>query len=417
MRILFVDTYFPGFFRFLVPYVAEKLGADEKNEIIFLSEYKRRDYSISNVRHVNIRYPKASNTYGAAEQGTLNAVHQIEAFSHAMQQLKKNGFCPDIVIATEACSAEVVNVFPNACRIVYFDLYYTSLVDDILISEGKITPSQKKPMHLRSAFQLSSLVGCNCAIVPSQLQKESFPSLFHDKMPVLPMGVDTEFFNFQVSETEAGKAQEKINPELLSLFECPELITWSSRTANEYAGFSTVCKAIPRVLDSRPQSHVILVTRNVQLAMENPDCVALLEMAQGRVHIFGQFTWNEYCLLLQKSAAHIYMSAKPHLPISLIEAMCCGALVVASDTHPMRGIIEPKVNGFLADFFNSTSIADAVISALELGPEEKMQMKKAAREYAVENYAEKSLVPEHYQRILDCYITMETYPTDTKTHL
>ena len=417
MRILFMDTYFPGFFRFLVPYVANQLKNDEKNEIIFLSEHKRRDYSISGVRHVSIRYPKVPSTYPIAEQITLNAVHQIEAFAHAMQQLKKNGFYPDIIIATEPCSAEIINIFPHACRVVYFDLYYNSLVDDILISKGKLASAQKKPMHLRNAFQLSSMLGCHCAIVPSRLQKESFPPLFQDKMSVLPMGIDAEFFNVKHSEVQREDSLSALRPELAALLECPELITYSSRNPNEYAGFSTVCQAIPRILAARPKSVAVLVTQNVQLAMEHPDCAKLMKIAHGRVHLLGQFTWNEYCVLLQKSAAHIYMSARPPLPTSLIEAMCCGALLIASDTRPVRDIVDHKVHGLLADFFNPVAIGDAVINALELSPKEKAKIQKNARTFAMQNYSAQKLIPLHYKKILECYEAMETEPIDAKKQL
>ena len=412
MRILFMDTYFPGLFRFLAPYAVEKLGHDEKNEIIFLSEYKRRDYSLPNVRHISIRYPKISNIYPAVEQSTLSAVRQINAFAHAMQELKDSGFYPDIIVATEPCSAEIQSIFPNSCNIVYFDLYYNNFVDDILISHGKLPDQQKKSQHLRNAFQLSSMMACHNAIVPSLLQKESFPSIFHDKISVLPMGVDATFLN-----AEPNVMLEQIRPELVPLLDCSELITWSSRNPNEYAAFSTVCQAIPQILEARPQSQVVLVTHNVQLAMENPDCAVLLEIAQGRVHLFGKFTWNEHCMLLSKSAAHIYMSAKPHLPTSLIEAMCCGALVVASDTRSVREIVERDVNGFLVDFFSHSSIADAVIRVLELNPEEKTQMRKAAQDIAVKNYAAQSLIPQHYEQMLHYYITMEAYPQNNKKQL
>ncbi len=407
MRILFMDNYFPGFFRLLVPYVIDKLGHDEKNEIVFLSEHKRRDFNLAKIRHISIRYPKVPSTYPIAEQITLNAVHQIEAFAHAMQQLKKGGFYPDIVIATEPCSTEVYNVFPHSCKIVYFDLYYNSLVDDILISKGKLLAEQKKPMYLKNSFQLASLLSCDLAIVPSKVQKESFPEIFHDKIEVLPLGIDVDFFSKQIIPEEMS---DKIRPEFLSLLEHQELITYSARNPNEYAGFSTVCQAIPRILAARPKSHVVIVTHNVNLAKEHQDYAELIKSSGGRVHIFGQFTWNEYCVLLQKSAAHIYMSAKPSLPTSLLEAMSCGALIIASDTKPVRDIITHKQNGFLVDFFTPISLADTVVQALSLEKAEETKIRKMAREFALKNYAAQKLIPAQYKRIQDSYKNMVPEP-------
>ncbi len=414
MRILFMDTYFPGFFRLLVPYLVDKLGFDEKNEIVFLSEHKRRDFSLPKVRHISIRYPKVPSTYPMPEQITLNAVHQIEAFAHAMQQLKKSGFYPDLVIATEPCSTEICNVFPHACKIVYFDLYYNNAVDDILISKGKLTGNQKKPMYLKNSFQLASLLSCDLAIVPSKVQKESFPSIFHDKISVLPLGIDVDFFSTQIIEDDLAS---KVRPEFLGLLEHQELITYSARNPNEYAAFSTVCQSMPRILAARPNSHILIVTHNVSLAKEHPDCEHLLKTAGDRVHIFGQFTWNEYCILLQKSAAHIYMSAKPSLPTSLLEAMCCGSLIVASDTRPVRDIIKHKQNGFLVDFFNPLSLTDAVVQALSLEKSEKLKIRKAAREFASKNYSAQKLVPTHYKKMLEALQSMKPESLENKKQL
>lgn len=417
MRILFMDTYFPGFFRFLVPYVSEQLSHDEKTSIVFLSEHKRRGYQLQNVRHVSIRYPKVPATYSETEQMTLNSVHHVEAFTHAMQQLKKEGFYPDIVISTETCSTQVQTVFPDACTIVYFDWYYNSIVDDLLIAKGKTIITQKRAMQLRNAFQLSSLLGCYKAIVPSQIQKETYPRIFEDKMHVLPMGVDARFFHDKALLASRGDLDESIRPELLEVLKHKELITYSSRQLSEYAGFSTVCHSLPRILAARPQSHVVLVTHNVQAAMEHPNCAEIMKIAPDRIHILAQFTWNEYCLLMSKSSAHIYMSARPPLPTSLLEAMSCGALIVASDTRPVRALINHRENGLLADFFSVVSLSDMVIQALEMSDAEKERMRHLAQKLAMEKFAAQKMIPLHFEYIIDTFKNMTLAPKPEKKQL
>lgn len=417
MRILFMDTYFPGFFRFLVPYVSEQLAHDEKNSIVFLSEHKRRAYQLQNVRHVSIRYPKVPATYSETEQMTLNSVHHVEAFTHAMQQLKKEGFYPDIVIATETCSAQVISVFPDACTIVYFDWYYNSVVDDLLIAKGKTVTTQKRAMQLRNSFQLSSLLSSYRAIVPSQIQKETYPLIFGDKLHVLPMGIDARFFHDKTLLASRGDLDASIRPELMQLLNYKELITYSSRQLSEYAGFSTVCNALPRILAARPQSHVVIVTHSVQAAMEHPSCAEIMKIAEGRIHILAQFTWNEYCLLMNRSSAHIYMSARPSLPTSLLEAMSSGALIVASDTRPIRALINHRENGLLADFFSAVSLSDMVIQALEMSAEEKQKMRNAAQNLAMMKFAAQKMIPLHFEYILDTFKNMTLPPKPKKKQL
>lgn len=414
MRILFMDTFFPGLFRFLVAYVAEKIGGKEGNEIIFLSEYKKKDLSIENIRQVSVRFPKVPSTSPMVEQVAMNTVYQIEAFAHAMLQLKKGGFVPDIVISTELCSQEVCNVFPAACNIVYFDWYYNSMVDEFLLSRGNGSSTHKKPLHLRNPFQLAALLGCHSGIVASEVLKESYPPIFHDRLLSLSMGIDAKFF---IPPEDGDFDTQDIRPELLELLKDPELVTWSARNPNEYTGFRNVCLSIPRILAARPHCKIIMVTNNKQSALEQQECERIVAMAPDRVFLFGQFTWNEYRALLQASAVHIYMTATPHLPTSMLEAMSCGALVLASDTKPVRSLVQHRKHVFLVDFFNPISIVDTAIMVLSLSDDEKERVRKAARNFAVRYFAAQKLIPQHLEWILKCHSEMTPSQKPAKPQL
>ena len=65
--------------------------------------------------------------------------------------------------------------------------------------------------------------------------------------------------------------------------------------------------------------------------------------------------------------------------------MSIGCRIVASDTPPVREVIEHEKNGLLFDFFDPNALVDQVCRALDR-PELSSQLGQAARQTAVNKY-------------------------------
>ena len=66
------------------------------------------------------------------------------------------------------------------------------------------------------------------------------------------------------------------------------------------------------------------------------------------------------------SDLHVYLTVPFVLSWSLLNALACGATVLASDTGPVREIIQHGKNGLLTNFFDieaMTEAADQVLRA------------------------------------------------------
>lgn len=82
-----------------------------------------------------------------------------------------------------------------------------------------------------------------------------------------------------------------------------------------------------------------------------------------RTHFLGRVPREQYLRVLQVSAAHVYLTYPFVLSWSLMEAMACGAPLIASDTAPVREVIRDG-NGKLVDFFNVPALAEATSAVL-----------------------------------------------------
>jgi len=70
---------------------------------------------------------------------------------------------------------------------------------------------------------------------------------------------------------------------------------------------------------------------------------------------------------------------------SLLEAMSCGALVIGSDTAPVREVITHGHTGLLVPFSGSEALAASLLEALQ-APARFTAMRQQARSLVVSRY-------------------------------
>src|SRR5262249_49851107 len=85
------------------------------------------------------------------------------------------------------------------------------------------------------------------------------------------------------------------------------------------------------------------------------------------------------------SDLHIYLTVPFVLSWSLLDALACGATVLASDTPPVREVIEAGKNGLLTDFFDVEVLAGAASRVLD-APQEYKHLGRAGVEMVRERY-------------------------------
>jgi glycosyltransferase involved in cell wall biosynthesis len=168
-------------------------------------------------------------------------------------------------------------------------------------------------------------------------------------------------------------------------------------------------RALPRILRERPEAQVLVVGENsAHYGPKPPGAGGWKEVYQAqlrgqvdwqRVHFLGPLPYDQYLSVLQVSSAHVYLTYPFILSWSMLEAMSAGCLLIASDTAPVRDVIQDGENGFLFDFFDTSALACLAIEALS-DPRAHAVMGKRARQTIVERYDFRQVSLPQYKALI-----------------
>jgi glycosyltransferase involved in cell wall biosynthesis len=175
------------------------------------------------------------------------------------------------------------------------------------------------------------------------------------------------------------------------------VLSFVNRNLEPSRGYHRFMRALPELLRRRPNAQVVIVggdgvsysprpaTGTHQQIYFDEVRGAISESALARVHFVGRVSHAALMSLFQVTRAHVYLSYPFVLSWSLLEAMACGARIIASDTAPVREVVEHGRNGWLVDFFNTGDLIDALCECAAR-PTNESAHGRAARETVVSRY-------------------------------
>ena len=400
MKILFLHPNFPAQFRHL----ASVLGKKSQNKLFYATN--RREGQIAGVTKVIYEKSRTARPETHHYVRPLeNAVLEAQAVYRVAQNLKDQGFYPDLVYGHSGWGPTLFmkDIFPKATLICYFEWFYKAYGSDASFDPSDpITADDEARIRIKNAPILLDLATCDRGLSPTNWQRVQFPQEFHSKIKVHHDGIDTSYFQ---PLPDAKLFLPRIN---LDLSKAQEIVTYVARGMEPYRGFPQLIETISILQQKRPQCHFVIVGKNrVAYGKNLPNGKtykeAMLEkfpLDLNRVHFTDLLPYNEYLQVLQASSVHIYLTRPFVLSWSMLEALSTGCLIVASDTAPVTEVIEDGVNGLLVDFFSPEQISDRVIEALD-NPEKMAEIRTKARETILERYDLAKLLPQHLQWLKD----------------
>ena len=401
VKVLFVHQNCPGQFKHLAPALAA-----EGHEVLFIGQkdkitppgVKRLEYA----PHRKVT-PKIHPYLAATEAAVLNG----QAVARIGFTLKEKGFTPDVMIGNPGWGETLYlkDVWQDRPLISLCEFYYNGQGSDVGFDpEFDSGPDSMLRARTRSAQHILAMEAADFAYSPTEWQRAQFPAAYRDKIRVIHDGIDVERLR---PNPEASFTL----PDGTTLTRQDEVLTYVSRNLEPYRGFHSFMRALPAILEKRPEAKVVIVGGDEVSYGGRPKgggtwketMLAEIGPLSDRVTFTGRVPYNDYVSLLQVSSAHLYLTYPFVLSWSVLEAMSLGAFVIGSATPPVEEVIREGENGWLVDFFDTAAIAGRVAEGLAV--RDKMRgLRAAARQTVVERYALQTCLAEQ-RALIDQAVT------------
>jgi glycosyltransferase involved in cell wall biosynthesis len=406
MRLLFLHKNLPGQFRRLAPALAAKPG----REVVTLGErMPGKGFAHPGLRDCWYPRPKGAgkDTHHYIRRLEAN-VRRGQAVYRALTGLRRDGFSPDVVVAHPGWGETLFlkDVYPDTKLLCFWEFFYRSKGSDLGFDPefpASVDAALRSRMH--NATHLSAFEDCDWGVAPTRWQRSLFPAFMRERISVLFEGVDAD-----VARPDPGAGFQVPGGPRLTRED--EVLTYVARNLEPYRGFHTFMRALPEILQRRPNCRVLVVGSEGVSYGAAPKgggswrAALMEETGLGscpgfeRVLFLGRLAYEDYLAVLRVSSVHLYMTYPFVLSWSCLEAMSAGCLVLGADTAPVREVIDHERNGLLLeDMLDPACVAERAAEALEhrgeYGP-----LREAARETILEGYDFRTTGLPGYERLL-----------------
>jgi glycosyltransferase involved in cell wall biosynthesis len=391
MHVLFVHQNFPAQFG----HIAHRLVSERGWTCDFVSNTPPGEAAgIKKIQYKAAGGARATTHYCARtfENGVAHAYGVFEACK-AHPEIR-----PDLIVGHSGFGSTLFlpELYPDAPVINYFEYYYHAHDSDMdFRPEFPPAPIDFLRARARNAMVLLDLANCRSGYSPTNFQRDLFPIELRSKITVNFDGIDTEVYRRR--ENVARRVGDR------AIAPSTRIVTYVSRGFESMRGFDIYMRAAKRIYDEYPD--VLFITVGSDRVCYGGDEKHIKHKTY-REHVLAQ---DEYDLskflftgtvpvstlvdILCLSDLHIYLTAPFVLSWSLLDALACGCTVLASDTAPVREVIQDGSNGLLVDFFDVEGLAQKAAGVLN-DPPAFRRLGQRGMELIHERYALDVTLPE-----------------------
>ena len=300
---------------------------------------------------------------------------------------------PDLIVGHSGFGSTVYlpELYPDVPIINYFEFYYHAHQSDMDF-RPEFPPSELDFLRARSrnAMLLLDLETCRRGYSPTHFQQQLFPEVYRPKIDVIFDGIETDIFR-----RKPGVAR-RIGDRLIP--PPTRIVTYVSRGFEAMRGFDIFMRVARRIYEQYP---------DVVFAVVGSDRICYggdekhIEHKTFREHVMAQADYDREKFIFTGlvpvstlvdlwsiSDLHLYFTVPFVLSWSMVDALACGCTVLASDTAPVREMIEDGRNGLLCGFSDVEGFAAKAAQVLrdpgEFRPLGEAAVRGIREEYAID---------------------------------
>ncbi|WP_165219280.1 glycosyltransferase [Aquisphaera insulae] len=362
MRILFVHQNFPAQFGHIAHHLAKSRGWTcdfvTQPTTAALDGVRTIPYTISGGARETTHY--FSRTFE-------NAVWHAHAVYQACQAVPD--LAPDLIVGHSGFGSTLYlpELFPGVPVLNYFEHFYHPHGSDLdFRPDFPPEPRDFLRASTRNAMILLDLNNCRLGYSPTHYQRSLFPAEYQPRIEVIFDGIETNVFH----------RRENV-PRRVGNREIPpgtRIVTYVSRGFESMRGFDIFMRAARLIAREHPDVLFVVVgsdrvcyggdEKHIRHRTFREHVMAQDDYDPSKFLFTGLVPTDALVDILSLSDLHIYLSVPFVLSWSLMNALACGCVVLASDTEPVREVIREGETGLLADFFDHEAFARRAIEVL-----------------------------------------------------
>jgi len=310
----------------------------------------------------------------------------------------KDTLNPDLIVGHSGFGSTLFlpELFPGVPILNYFEYYYRAYHSDLdYRPDWPVLEYDRLRSRARNAMILLDLANCQAGYTPTQYQKSLFPIEFQPKLEVIHDGIDTQFWQPQVSPSrQIGDLRLPANA---------LLVTYVARGLEAMRGFDIFMHIAKRLCEINPQVRCLVVGSDEVFYggdLKHINALSFKEyvLAQGnydleRIHFLGRVPPDMLVQILSLSDLHIYLTVPFVLSWSLLNAMSCKCTVLASATPPVLEVISHGKNGLLCDFFDEEGFVQQAQQVLSDPAAYRKKLGQTARQTVLDTYSQEVTLP------------------------